>query len=72
VQIALPVASRRQSGRHYRVTLSDTGDECDCPDFYWRHINRGNDSHRCKHILAARQLLVEGIPTPDEQRRARG
>jgi hypothetical protein len=62
VDIAIPVASWRRSGQHYRVTLSDAGDECDCPDFYWRHINRGDDNHRCKHIVAARQLLVEGVP----------
>ena len=75
MEIVIPVASRRHSGQHYRVKLSDTGDECDCPDFYWRHINRGDDNHRCKHIAAARQLLVDGIPAPRErsrqQRRAR-
>src|SRR5919199_1358096 len=69
VEIAIPVASWRQSGHHYRVTLSDAGDECDCPDFYWRHINRGDDDHRCKHIAAARQLLVDGIPAPRERSR---
>jgi hypothetical protein len=72
MEIAIPVASWRQSGQHYRVTLSDAGDECDCPDFYWRHINRGDDHHRCKHIVAARQLLVEGVPgTRTRARQAR-
>jgi hypothetical protein len=69
VQIVVPVASWRQSGQHYRVILSDTGDECDCPDFFWRHINRGDDNHRCKHIAAARQLLIDGIPAPRERSR---
>lgn len=69
MEIVIPVASWRHSGHHYRVTLSDTGDECDCPDFYWRHINRGDDHHRCKHIVAARQLLVDGIPAPRERSR---
>jgi hypothetical protein len=69
VEIVIPVASWRHSGHHYRVTLSDTGDECDCPDFYWRHINRGDDNHRCKHIAAARQLLVDGIPARRERGR---
>jgi hypothetical protein len=69
VEMVIPVASRRDSGHHYRVTLSDSGDECDCPDFYWRHINRGDESHRCKHIAAARQLLVDGIPAPAEGKR---
>ena len=69
MEIVIPVASWRHSGHHYRVTLSDTGDECDCPDFFWRHINRGDDTHRCKHIAAARQLLVDGIPAPRERSR---
>lgn len=70
MEIVIPVASWRQAGQLYRVTLSDDGDECDCPDFFWRHINRGDDAHRCKHIVAARQLLVEGIPGPQARRRA--
>ena len=71
MEIEVPAASSSRPGQRYRVVLSDAGDECDCPDFYWRHINAGDDSHRCKHILAARQLLVEGIPAPDRGRRVR-
>jgi hypothetical protein len=61
-EIHVPVASRRRAGHVYRVKLSDSGDECDCPDFFWRHINRGDDRYVCKHIAGARQLLVDGIP----------
>jgi len=64
VEFVVPVASWRDAGHRYRVTLSDAGDECDCPDFFWRHINRGNENHRCKHIAAARQLFVDGVPGP--------
>jgi len=62
MQITVPAASWRESGVRYRVVLSDAGDECDCPDFYWRHVSRGDVDHRCKHIATARQLLVEGVP----------
>ena len=69
MEFVVPVASWQNAGHRYRVTLSDTGDECDCPDFYWRHINRGDRQHVCKHIVAARQLLVDGIPAPNARRR---
>ena len=62
MELVVPVASWQKAGHRYRVTLSDTGDECTCPDFYWRHINRGDEQHICKHIATARQLLVDGIP----------
>jgi hypothetical protein len=68
VQIAIPAASRHRPGQFYRVTLSDSGDECDCPDFFWRHIHRGDEEHQCKHIAAARQLFVDGIPGPRRRR----
>lgn len=72
----IPAVSSRDQAVRYRVVLSDVGDECDCPDFYWRHVNAGNPAHRCKHVAAARQLLVEGIPyhrrRPARGRRAGG
>jgi hypothetical protein len=71
MEILVPAVSSRDPGHRYRVILSDDGDECDCPDFYWRHINRGDDNHRCKHIAAARQLLVDGIPGPGRAVRPR-
>ena len=71
MEILIPAVSSRDPKLRYRVVLSDAGDECECPDFYWRHINRGDAGHRCKHIIAARRLLVEGIPGPS-RRRSRG
>jgi len=70
MEILIPAVSSRDPGLRYRVLLSDAGDECECPDFYWRHINRGDAGHRCKHILAARRLLIEGIPSPRRRRLA--
>src|SRR5919202_926572 len=70
MEIFIPAVSSRDPEQRYRVVLSDAGDECDCPDFYWRHINRGDSAHRCKHIRTARQLLVEGIPPPPARRAA--
>ena len=67
-EILVPAVSARDPATRYRVVLSDAGDECDCPDFYWRHVNAGDSAHRCKHILTARQLLVEGIPGPGVRR----
>jgi hypothetical protein len=69
MEFVVPVASWQKAGHRYRVTLSDIGDQCDCSDFYWRHINRGDEEHLCKHIAAARQLLVDGIPAPKPRRR---
>ncbi len=69
MEILIPAVSSRDPGQHYRVVLSDDGDECECPDFFWRHINRGDTAHQCKHIRTARQLLVEGIPGPHPARR---
>jgi hypothetical protein len=69
MEIEVPAASWSDPGRRYRVVLSDAGDECDCPDFYWRHINAGDYAHRCKHITTARQILLEGIPGPRRARR---
>ncbi len=68
MEIMVPAASSRDPAVRYRVVLSDWGDECDCPDFFWRHIHAGDDSHTCKHIATARQLLVEGIPGPGRAR----
>jgi hypothetical protein len=69
MEILIPAVSSRDPGLRYRVLLSDAGDECECPDFYWRHINRGDSGHRCKHILTARRLLIDGIPGPRSRRR---
>ena len=69
MEMLIPAASSRHPGLRYRVVLSDDGDECDCPDFYWRHINAGDPDHDCKHIRTARQLLVDGIPGPDHRHR---
>lgn len=71
MEMLIPAVSSRNQAVRYRVVLSDVGDECDCPDFYWRHVNAGNAHHRCKHVAAARQLLVEGIPY-HRPRHARG
>ncbi len=68
MEILIPAASSRDPALRYRVVLSDDGDECDCPDFFWRHINSGDSTHSCKHIRTARQLLVEGIPGPSPAR----
>jgi hypothetical protein len=57
VNLVIPAVSSRDPELRYQVVLSDVGDECDCPDFYWRR-------RPCKHIRTARQLLVEGIPGP--------
>jgi hypothetical protein len=64
VNILIPAASSRDPELRYHVVLSDDGDECDCPDFYWRHVSSHDPAHRCKHIRTARQLLVDGIPGP--------
>ena len=56
-EILVPAVSARDPATRYRVVLSDAGDECDCPDFFWRR-------RQCKHIRTARQLLVEGVPGP--------
>jgi hypothetical protein len=69
-EILVPAASVRDPRHHYRFVLSDAGDECDCPDFFWRHIHAGDPAHCCKHIVAARQLLVEGIPRKPKPRLA--
>ena len=69
MQITLPVASVRDPQLRYRVVLDDQGDECECPDFFYRRIVTGNDEHRCKHIRHARELLVTGIPAPRRSRR---
>jgi hypothetical protein len=69
VEIVLPAVSYQDPERRYRVVLSDAGDTCECADFYWRHVSAGDQAHRCKHIRAARQMLVEGIPGPRRQPR---
>lgn len=68
MEVLIPAVSSTDPSRHYQVVLSDDGDECECPDFFWRHIHRGDADHRCKHIATARQLLVDGVPGPNRRK----
>jgi hypothetical protein len=68
MEILIPAVSLKDRSRRYQVVLSDDGDACECPDFFWRHIHRGDADHRCKHIATARQLLVDGVPAPSRRK----
>jgi len=51
------VASASQPGRDYFVDLAANAGlgQCDCHDFRCRPL------HRCRHILAARQFVVDCV-----------